>query len=74
MAEYCEYMWDPTRGHPNHALARSIYQEQSRFNIRDKKLAIKTVRAILRDMPGVGELNKEFIINVFTFFSAQARI
>ncbi|OXU26783.1 hypothetical protein TSAR_006491 [Trichomalopsis sarcophagae] len=53
MAEYCEYMWDPTRGHPNHALARSIYQDQSRFNIRDKKLAIKTVRAILRDMPGV---------------------
>ena len=55
MAEYCEYMWDPTRGHANHALARSIYQDQARFDIRDKKLAIKTVRAILRDMPGVGE-------------------
>ncbi|XP_058799097.1 clavesin-2-like [Phymastichus coffea] len=56
MAEYCEYMWDPTRGHANLALARSIYQDEARFNIRDRKLAIKTVRAILRDMPGV-ELN-----------------
>ncbi|XP_014205030.1 clavesin-2-like [Copidosoma floridanum] len=53
MAEYCEYMWDPTRGHTNHALARCIYEEQQRFSVKDKKLAIKTVRALLQDMPGV---------------------
>ncbi|XP_014468825.1 PREDICTED: clavesin-2-like [Dinoponera quadriceps] len=53
MAEYCEYMWDPTRGHGSTALARSIYEEDARFDKRDKKLAIKTVRAILREMPDV---------------------
>ncbi|XP_043471780.1 clavesin-2-like [Leptopilina heterotoma] len=53
MAEYCEYLWDPLRGHSSTALARSLYDEQSRINKGDKKLAIKTVRAILRDMPGV---------------------
>lgn len=55
MAEYCEYMWDPTRGHGSTALARSIYEEEARFDKRDKKLAIKTVRAILREMPDVGK-------------------
>ncbi|XP_029033102.1 clavesin-2-like [Osmia bicornis bicornis] len=53
MAEYCEYMWDPTRGHVNSALARSIYEAEAKFDKRDKKLAIKTVRAILREMPDV---------------------
>ncbi|KAK2585313.1 hypothetical protein KPH14_009996 [Odynerus spinipes] len=53
MSEYCEYMWDPTRGHASSALARSIYQEDAKFDKRDKKLAIKTVRAILREMPDV---------------------
>lgn len=57
MSEYCEYMWDPTRGRvTNTALARSIYSEEAKFDVRDRKLAIKTVRAILREMPGVGEL------------------
>ncbi|KAJ8679443.1 hypothetical protein QAD02_015230 [Eretmocerus hayati] len=53
MSEYCEYLWDPSRGHTNHALARCIYQDQMRYNVKDKKLAIKTVRAMLRDMPNV---------------------
>ncbi|XP_006616298.1 clavesin-2-like [Apis dorsata] len=53
MSEYCEYMWDTTRGHMSSALARSIYEEEARFDKRDKKLAIKTVRAILREMPDV---------------------
>lgn len=53
MSEYCEYMWDTTRGHVSPALARSIYEEEARFDKRDKKLAIKTVRAILREMPDV---------------------
>ncbi|XP_070156143.1 clavesin-2 [Polyergus mexicanus] len=54
MSEYCEYMWcDPARGHNSVALARSIYEEGGRFDKRDKKLAIKTVRAILRQMPDV---------------------
>ncbi|XP_012278955.1 uncharacterized protein LOC105698899 [Orussus abietinus] len=53
MSEYCEYMWNPTRGHADLALARSIYEDGARLDVRDKKLAIKTVRAILRDMPGV---------------------
>ncbi|XP_017877527.1 clavesin-2-like [Ceratina calcarata] len=53
MSEYCEYMWDTTRGHVSSALARSIYEEEARFDKRDKKLAIKTVRAILREMPDV---------------------
>ncbi|KAL0106672.1 hypothetical protein PUN28_015315 [Cardiocondyla obscurior] len=52
MSEYCEYMWcDPVRGHSS--LARSIYEEGGRFDKRDKKLAIKTVRSILRQMPNV---------------------
>lgn len=55
MAEYCEYMWNPTRGHANLALARSLYQEESRIDPKDKKLAVKTVRAILTDMPNVGK-------------------
>lgn len=55
MSEYCEYMWcDPARGHNSVALARSIYEEGGRFDKRDKKLAIKTVRAVLRQMPDVG--------------------
>ncbi|XP_050472252.1 clavesin-2-like [Bombus huntii] len=53
MSEYCEYMWDTTRGHMSPALARSIYEEEARFDKCDKKLAIKTVRAILREMPDV---------------------
>ncbi|XP_012235143.1 clavesin-2-like isoform X1 [Linepithema humile] len=54
MSEYCEYMWcDSARGHNSTALARSIYEEGGRFDKRDKKLAIKTVRAILREMPNV---------------------
>ncbi|XP_033229107.1 uncharacterized protein LOC117180728 [Belonocnema kinseyi] len=53
MAEYCEYLWDPLRGHTSLALAHSLYDEQARINRGDKKLAVKTVRAILRDMPGV---------------------
>lgn len=54
MSEYCEYMWcDPARGHNSVALARSIYEEGGRFDKRDKKLAIKTVRAVLRQMPDV---------------------
>ncbi|XP_076755245.1 clavesin-2 isoform X2 [Xylocopa sonorina] len=53
MSEYCEYMWDTTRGHVSSALARSIYEEEAKFDKRDKKLAIKTVRAILREMPDV---------------------
>lgn len=64
MSEYCEYMWDPTmRGHASTALARSIYEEEARFDKRDKKLAIKTVRAILREMPDVGK--KGFISDVW---------
>ena len=55
MAEYCEYLWDPLRGHTSIALARSIYNEQSKMDNVDKKLAVKTVRAILRNMPGIGE-------------------
>lgn len=53
MSEYCEYMWNPTRGHTSLALARSLYQEESRIDPKDKKLAVKTVRAILTDMPNV---------------------
>lgn len=54
MSEYCEYMWcDPSRGRSS--LARSIYDEGGRFDKRDKKLAIKTVRSILRQMPDVGK-------------------
>ncbi|XP_076232894.1 clavesin-2 [Calliopsis andreniformis] len=53
MSEYCEYMWDPRGSHASTALARSIYEEETRIDKRDKKLAIKTVRAILREMPDV---------------------
>lgn len=54
MSEYCEYMWcDPARGRSS--LVRSIYEEGGRFDKRDKKLAIKTVRSILRQMPDVGK-------------------
>lgn len=53
MAEYCEYMWcDPARGRSS-GLVRSIYEEGGRFDKRDKKLAIKIVRSILRQMPDV---------------------
>lgn len=56
MSEYCEYMWDPSRGRiETSALARSIYDENARFDKRDKALAVKTVRAILKDAPDVGE-------------------
>ncbi|XP_018404939.1 PREDICTED: clavesin-2-like [Cyphomyrmex costatus] len=52
MSEYCEYMWcDASRG--RNSLVRSIYEEGGRFDKRDKKLAIKTVRSILRQMPNV---------------------
>ncbi|XP_025073652.1 clavesin-2-like, partial [Pogonomyrmex barbatus] len=52
MSEYCEYMWcDSARGRSS--LARSIYEDGGRFDKRDKKLAIKTVRSILRQMPDV---------------------
>jgi len=64
MSEYCEYMWDPTRGHTSSALARSIYEEDNRFDKRDKKLAIKTVRAILREMPDVGKLHIHIYIYI----------
>ncbi|XP_034949975.1 clavesin-2-like [Chelonus insularis] len=53
MSEYCEYMWDPTRGHVSPELARRIYEDETRLEIKDKKLAIKTVRAVLRGMPEV---------------------
>lgn len=66
MSEYCEYMWDPTRGHASTALARSIYEEEARFDKRDKKLAIKTVRAILREMPDVGKTPQCIYKNVST--------
>ncbi|XP_043500559.1 clavesin-2-like isoform X1 [Polistes fuscatus] len=52
MSEYCEYMWAPS-GHASTTLSRSIYQEDVRLDKRDKKLAIKSVRAILREMPDV---------------------
>ncbi|XP_063973476.1 clavesin-2-like isoform X2 [Diachasmimorpha longicaudata] len=63
MSEYCEYMWDPTRGHGSTELARSLYHEEARLQAKDKKLAIKTVRAILREMPGVDlkQCNDEYI-------------
>jgi hypothetical protein len=65
MSEYCEYMWcDPARGHNSTALVRSIYEEGGRFDKRDKKLAIKTVRAILREMPDVGK--KLYMQSAFT--------
>lgn len=65
MSEYCEYMWDPRGSHASTALARNIYEEEPRFDKRDKKLAIKTVRAILRGMPDVGKIR--FICNLFYF-------
>lgn len=52
MSEYCEYMWAPS-SHASTTLSRSIYQEDVRLDKRDKKLAIKSVRAILREMPDV---------------------
>lgn len=53
MSEYCEYLWDSTRGYSNHMLPYNIYQKQTRLNTRDKKLAIKSVRAILSEMPDI---------------------
>ncbi|XP_046629825.1 clavesin-1-like [Neodiprion virginianus] len=53
MAEYCEYMWSPTRVHTNLALARSLYYDRNRLDPKDKKLAVKTVRAILKDTPNI---------------------
>ncbi|CAD1471837.1 unnamed protein product, partial [Heterotrigona itama] len=53
MSEYCEYMWDSTRRPRSTSLARSIYEEGGKLDKRDKKLAINTVRAILRGMPAV---------------------
>lgn len=55
MSEYCEYMWDSVRGHTSSTMAHSIYEQETRFDKGDKKLAIKTVRIILQDMPNVGE-------------------
>lgn len=52
MAEYCEYMWNPTRGLSTD-LARNTYPHVSEMKTKDKKLAVKTVRAILRGMPNV---------------------
>ncbi|XP_043274935.1 clavesin-2-like [Venturia canescens] len=58
MSEYCEYMWDPSRRHlGSPALARSIYDGEAKLDVKDRKLAIKTVRAILRGMPDV-DLNR----------------
>ena len=61
MSEYYEYMWDSTRSHMSPALARSIYEEGGKLDKRDKKLAINTVRAILRGMPAVGEKGFPFL-------------
>lgn len=66
MAEYCEYIWDPTRGHVSTVLARSIYEEEARFDKGDKKLAIRTVRAILREMPDVGKINVKYAQRAIT--------
>lgn len=52
MAEYCEYMWEPSRFRGWHG---NLYQDYTQFDKKDKKLAIKTVRCVLRDMPNVGE-------------------
>lgn len=54
MSEYCEYMFNPTHGYTSPALALSIYEAEGKLEMKDKKLAIKTVRAILRGMPSVG--------------------
>ncbi|KAK0094411.1 hypothetical protein PV326_010947 [Microctonus aethiopoides] len=53
MSEYCEYMFNPTHGYTSPALALSIYEAEGKLEMKDKKLAIKTVRAILRGMPSV---------------------
>lgn len=55
MSEYCEYMWNPTRGTSTSELARSIYLETAKLETKDKKLAVRTVRAILRGMPNIGK-------------------
>lgn len=62
------------------ALARSIYEEGGKLDKRDKKLAINTVRAILRGMPAVGE--KGFIfatarithVNIFHIKIAKLKV
>ena len=72
MAEYCEYLWDPSRS--NYSVAKNLYQEQSRFNIKDKKLAIKTVRAILKDISDVSKYtNTHFFCNFNTTFKFMYR-
>lgn len=53
MAEYCEYLWDPSRS--NYSVARNLFNEQTKLNVKDKKLAIKTVRAILKDISDVSK-------------------
>lgn len=76
MSEYCEYMWcDPARGHNSTALTRSIYDEGGKLDKRDKKLAIKTVRAILREMPDVGKKlhTQDAFTNVNLSFSTNIR-
>lgn len=68
MSEYCEYMWcDSARGRSS--LARSIYEEGGRFDKRDKKLAIKTVRSILRQMPDVGKMKLQAYANSSKFIT-----
>lgn len=63
MSEYCEYMWSPARGHADLALARSLYLDEHRIDPKDKKLAVKTVRAILTGMPNVGKCIKKKMIS-----------
>lgn len=55
MSEYCEFMWDPTRSYVDLAMPRTINDEETRMEAKDKKLAIEMVRTILRGMPEVGE-------------------
>ncbi|XP_008551340.1 clavesin-1 [Microplitis demolitor] len=53
MSEYCEFMWDPTRSYVDLAMPRTINDEETRMEAKDKKLAIEMVRTILRGMPEV---------------------
>lgn len=70
MAEYCEYMWNPTRG-LSIELARNIYPDVSKMKTKDKKLAVKTVRAILRSMPNVGKKKKNNKANYLILITSK---
>lgn len=61
MAEYCEYMWGLSHDRSSYDLTRSIYEEGGRFDKRNKKLAINTVRTILQGTPHVGK-KKERVV------------